>query len=106
MDVARLNLSHGTHDDHEHAYTDVRRAAEQTGRSVGVPADLQWPKIRLGEFAAGPVTWLPGETVTITNPRRRGRRAAPLPERPLMWLACWAPGRWWRSPPAGRARTG
>jgi len=58
MDVARLNLSHGTHGEHERAYTDVRRAAEQTGRSVGVLADLQGPKIRPGTRSRP--AWSPG----------------------------------------------
>jgi pyruvate kinase len=45
----------------------VRQAAEQTGHCVGVLADLQGPKIRLGRFAAGPVEWRAGERVTITT---------------------------------------
>ncbi len=67
MDVARLNFSHGTHADHEQVYRHVREAAEQTGRAVGVLADLQGPKIRLGRFAHGPVEWRTGEDVVITN---------------------------------------
>jgi pyruvate kinase len=67
MDVARLNFSHGTHADHERAYQMVRQAADATGRSVGVLADLQGPKIRLGRFAAGPVEWRTGERVIITT---------------------------------------
>src|SRR5436309_13093371 len=67
MDVARLNFSHGTHADHEHVYRHVRDAAEVTGRAVGILADLQGPKIRLGRFAAGPVEWRTGEIVVITN---------------------------------------
>ncbi|MGH3325232.1 MAG: pyruvate kinase, partial [Streptomyces sp.] len=48
MDVARLNMSHGSHAEHEERYHHVRKAAEEAGRSVGVLADLQGPKIRLG----------------------------------------------------------
>jgi pyruvate kinase len=55
MDVARLNLSHGTHDDHARATALVRKAAKASGRTVAVLADLQGPKIRLGAFAAGAV---------------------------------------------------
>jgi pyruvate kinase len=51
MDVARLNFSHGSHADHEQVYQHVREAAEATGRAVGILADLQGPKIRLGRFA-------------------------------------------------------
>ena len=67
MDVARLNFSHGSHADHERVYRHVREAAEATGRAIGVLADLQGPKIRLGRFAAGPVEWRTGETVVITS---------------------------------------
>lgn len=66
MDVARLNFSHGSHDDHEQVYEMVRTAAKESGRAVGVLADLQGPKIRLGNFAAGPVDWLTGDVVRIT----------------------------------------
>ena len=52
MDVARLNLSHGSHDDHEKVYRMVREASDATGRGVGILVDLQGPKIRLGRLAA------------------------------------------------------
>jgi pyruvate kinase len=67
MDVARLNFSHGSHADHEKVYHLVREAAAATGRAVGVLADLQGPKIRLGRFADGPVEWRTGESVVITS---------------------------------------
>src|SRR5205814_8419432 len=67
MDVARLNFSHGRHDDHEQVYQRVREAAAATGRAVGILADLQGPKIRLGRFAEGPVDWRTGEIVVITS---------------------------------------
>jgi pyruvate kinase len=66
MDVARLNFSHGDHADHEAAYRRVRRASDETGRAVGILADLQGPKIRLGRFAAGTAYWANGETVIVT----------------------------------------
>ncbi|GAA0643557.1 pyruvate kinase [Streptomyces thermocarboxydovorans] len=66
MDVARFNLSHGTHAEHEARYRHVRKASDETGRSVGVLADLQGPKIRLGRFAEGPVLLERGDTFTIT----------------------------------------
>ena len=66
MDVARLNFSHGDHADHEAAYQRVRKAAEATGRAVGILADLQGPKIRLGRFAEGKAIWANGDTVRIT----------------------------------------
>ncbi len=66
MDVARLNFSHGAHSDHEAMYHRVRRASDATGKAVGILADLQGPKIRLGTFTEGRTVWSAGETVTIT----------------------------------------
>jgi pyruvate kinase len=67
MDVARLNLSHGTRAGHAALYARIRRVAAERGRAVGVLVDLQGPKIRLGSFAAGPVLWETGEEVVITT---------------------------------------
>ncbi|MCG7593464.1 pyruvate kinase [Mycobacterium sp. PSTR-4-N] len=66
MDVARLNFSHGDYPDHEANYKRVRMASDSTGHAVGILADLQGPKIRLGRFADGPTVWENGETVRIT----------------------------------------
>jgi pyruvate kinase len=66
MDVARLNFSHGTHAHHAAAYGLVRDASDTTGHAVAILADLQGPKIRLGTFADGPVTWPTGAQVCIT----------------------------------------
>jgi pyruvate kinase len=67
LDVARLNLSHGSHPDHLLAYQRVRAGSDATGRSVGVLADLQGPKIRLGTFPGGPVVLHPGDEFIITT---------------------------------------
>ncbi|MEV6697573.1 pyruvate kinase [Streptomyces sp. NPDC051453] len=66
MDVARFNLSHGTYAEHEERYRHVRKASDETGRSVGILADLQGPKIRLGRFREGPVLLERGDEFTIT----------------------------------------
>jgi pyruvate kinase len=66
MDVARMNFSHGSHADHKQVYDMVRMAADESGRAVGIMADLQGPKIRLGRFAAGPVEWRTGDIVRVT----------------------------------------
>ena len=66
MDVARLNFSHGTHADHKQIYDLVRSTATECGRVVGILADLQGPKIRLGTFAGGPVEWRTGDVVRVT----------------------------------------
>ncbi|WP_103503732.1 MULTISPECIES: pyruvate kinase [unclassified Streptomyces] len=67
MDVARLNLSHGAHEEHEQRYHRVRRAAREAGRGIGILADLQGPKIRLGTFRDGPVLLEAGDSFTITT---------------------------------------
>jgi pyruvate kinase len=67
LDVARLNMSHGDYDVHRAVYDAVRAACDASGRSVGVLVDLQGPKIRLGRFAAGPVTLAVGQEFTITG---------------------------------------
>jgi len=66
MDVARMNFSHGDYSDHKASYDRVRAASNATGRAVGLLADLQGPKIRLGRFADGPTYWADGETIRIT----------------------------------------
>ncbi|SDS76819.1 pyruvate kinase [Jiangella sp. DSM 45060] len=66
MDVARFNLSHGSHAEHEERYLRVRKAATEAERNVGVLVDLQGPKIRLGEFAGGSAELEVGQTFVIT----------------------------------------
>jgi pyruvate kinase len=67
MDVARLNFSHGSHAEHEQRYNRVREAAAGGERPVGILADLQGPKIRLGRFIDSSVMWANGEVVVITS---------------------------------------
>jgi pyruvate kinase len=67
MDVARLNMSHGTQEDHAEVYRLVREAADASGRGVGILADLQGPKIRLESFSGGPVQLTRGMVWTITT---------------------------------------
>ena len=55
MNVARLNFSHGTHAEHSAVYDVVRQISAERARPVGVLADLQGPKIRLGEIKGGVV---------------------------------------------------
>ncbi|TDD69686.1 pyruvate kinase [Jiangella aurantiaca] len=66
MDVARFNLSHGSHAEHEERYLRVRKAATEAERNVGVLVDLQGPKIRLGEFVDGSAELEVGQTFVIT----------------------------------------
>jgi pyruvate kinase len=67
VDVARMNLSHGTYDVHEGVYQNVRKAANDSGRAVAVLVDLQGPKIRLGKFEGGPYELAEGDIFKITT---------------------------------------
>ena len=67
MNMARLNLSHGGHDEHQKRLDLVRAAAKKGNRAVAILVDLQGPKIRLGRFSAGPHELLLGDTFTITT---------------------------------------
>ncbi|HZE30982.1 MAG TPA: pyruvate kinase [Actinoallomurus sp.] len=67
IDIARLNMSHGTQQQHEDVYRLLREAAGTTGRALGILADLQGPKIRLGRFAEGPVRLTLGDEFTVTT---------------------------------------
>ena len=66
MDVARLNFSHGTHEDHLRALGNVRKAADNAGRPVALLLDLQGPKIRVGKLEGGKAQLEAGAEVTIT----------------------------------------
>ncbi|MBZ5648088.1 MAG: pyruvate kinase [Acidobacteriia bacterium] len=67
MDVARLNFSHGTHEEHARVIERVRKAAEKEGRPICILQDLQGPKIRTGRLKQRtPVALKAGSHVTIT----------------------------------------
>ncbi len=67
MDIARLNFSHGTHEDHSHHIHRLRRAADREGRTVCILQDLQGPKIRTGLLERHePVLLKTGSVVSIT----------------------------------------
>ncbi len=68
MDVARINRSHGSFEEHEAVYNNVREAAKATGRNVAILVDLQGPKIRLGKFEEEKKYYLEvGDEFTITT---------------------------------------
>ena len=68
MNVARLNMSHGDYNEHSNRLQNVREAAKITGQTVGVFADLQGPKIRLGKFEQDtPYELSNGDIFTITT---------------------------------------
>jgi pyruvate kinase len=64
MDAARLNLSHGTHEEHAERFRRIRKVADEAGRPVAIIADLQGPKIRVGDLAE-PVVLRKGEEITV-----------------------------------------
>ncbi len=67
MDVARLNFSHGTQEEHARTLADVRAAARELRRPVGVLQDLAGPKVRVGMIAEGPVMLKPDQTFALTT---------------------------------------
>lgn len=67
MNMARLNLSHGNHDEHQKRLDLVRVASKKANKAVAILVDLQGPKIRLGRFSSGPHELSRGDTFTITT---------------------------------------
>ncbi|MBN1209422.1 MAG: pyruvate kinase [Myxococcaceae bacterium] len=84
MNVARLNFSHGTHDDHRRRVNTIRRVSRRLGMPVAILQDVQGPKIRLGRFEGGQLTVKQGQTVTVTTRAVLGQGAIiPTPVRSL-----------------------
>ncbi|PTL80761.1 pyruvate kinase [Vitiosangium sp. GDMCC 1.1324] len=67
MNVARLNFSHGTHDEHRRRVNLIRRAAKKLGVPVAILQDIQGPKIRLGRFEGGTLEVKTGQKVVVTT---------------------------------------
>ena len=83
VDVFRLNFSHGSHADHSERFKTLRALEQETGRPIGILADLQGPKLRVGTFADGPVTLAPGESFRLdldAAPGDQRRARLPHPE--------------------------
>ncbi len=66
MNVARLNFSHGTQQEHAGKIATIREISARLGRPVAILQDLAGPKIRIGRFASGPVRLKPGDVFTLT----------------------------------------
>ncbi|HZH46848.1 MAG TPA: pyruvate kinase [Roseococcus sp.] len=64
-DVFRLNFSHGSHEDHAARILQIREVERRTGRPIGILADVQGPKLRVGKFAAGRVQLTPGQRLRL-----------------------------------------
>src|SRR4030095_5730320 len=67
LDVARLNFSHGSPEEHAGAIQRIRRARRHTGRRVGSMADRPGPKLRLGKIDPEPIQLLLGARFTLTS---------------------------------------
>ena len=65
LDVARLNFSHGTHEQHARTITAIREAAGAASRPIAILQDLQGPRLRIGNLMA-PISVESGQTVTLT----------------------------------------
>lgn len=73
MDVARLNLSHGSFAEHAARIRNIREAGRAAGRWVGILLDIQGPKIRIGDIEGGSRVLTEGEIVTLSaDPSRHG----------------------------------
>ncbi|HVB18563.1 MAG TPA: pyruvate kinase [Stellaceae bacterium] len=91
VDVFRLNFSHGTHDQHRQLFEEIRRIEADTGRPIGILADLQGPKLRLGDFAEGRVEIVAGAAFRLDlDPSSGDAGRAPLPHPEI--FAALAPG--------------
>ena len=87
-DLFRINFSHGTHRDHANRIAAVRVVEERCGRPLGILADLQGPKLRVGDFADGRVALLPGETLTLDlDPTPGDARRVQLPHPEIIQAA-------------------
>jgi pyruvate kinase len=67
MDVARLNMSHGTHAAHARMIKNLRATAKRTGKDIAILLDLQGPKIRVGKMTGGHVQLKDGHLVTLVT---------------------------------------
>ena len=72
LNVARLNFSHGTHDDHRRLFALVRQTAAQRGIPVAILQDLQGPKIRVGRLQGGQVELVAGRELCIAAGQQPG----------------------------------
>ena len=90
-DVFRLNFSHGSHAEHRARHDMIRGIEQETGRPIGILADLQGPKLRVGRLAAGPMKLAVGDIVRFDlDPEPGGPNRVPLPHPEV--FAALAPG--------------
>ncbi len=73
VNVARLNLSHGTHDDHTVVYNRLRDAAKEMKMPLCILLDLQGPKLRIGNVPGGNILLEKGQLISLTSSTSSGR---------------------------------
>ncbi len=73
MSVARLNFSHGKHEEHQKVIENIRALSSELRANVTILQDLQGPKIRVGEFEGGGIELEKGQSVHITTDKAMGR---------------------------------
>ncbi len=71
MDVARLNFSHGSYEEHERKIRRIREISERLGKPVAILQDLSGPKIRVGKVKEGGLDLKRGERITLTNRKEK-----------------------------------
>jgi len=91
MDVARLNFSHGTHEEHAAAILAIREGEAEWGHPITIIQDLQGPKVRLGNFVGGRAMLLAGEPFVLTAEPVLGTAARASLDHPKL-LASLKPG--------------
>ncbi len=80
VDVFRLNFSHGSHAEKKQLFDDIRQVESDTGRPIGILADLQGPKLRVGDFKGGTAELAAGGRFRLDlDPTPGDRQRAPLP---------------------------
>ncbi len=77
LDVARINFSHGTHEQHARTIGVVRQVSEEMGRPVAILGDLQGPRIRIGDLEA-PINLEPGSSVVLVPEEVAGHGEIPI----------------------------
>ena len=72
MNVARLNFSHGSHDDHAASIKTIREVSKKTGEPIAILQDLSGPKVRIGDFVDGSATLVPGKKFILSTKKCEG----------------------------------
>lgn len=88
MNVARLNFSHGTHEDHQSVIHHLRSLSKKLKAPVSILQDLQGPKVRVGKFENGSIELVEGEEVIITTDQVLGKPGLIPSDFPELPLAC------------------